>query len=64
MKHGHNGGKKIGMKGRFSPPVSRSCSTHRKIPQKSGGSRREERPDCGKERRRDAAISDESEEEQ
>lgn len=64
MKTGHNGGKKIGMKGRFLPPVSRPCSTHRKIPRKSGSSRRVERPDCGKERRNDAAISDEVEEAQ
>ena len=60
MKTGHNGGKKIGMKGRFLSPVSRPCSTHRKIPRKSGSSR----PDCGKERRSDAAISDEVEEAQ
>lgn len=64
MKTGHNGGKKMGIKGRFLPPISRPCSTHRKIPRKSGGSRRDARPDCGKERICDAAIPDEVKEAQ
>lgn len=64
METGHNGGKKMGMKGRFLPPISRPCSTHRKIPRKSRGSRRDVRPDCGKERMSDAAIPDEVKEAQ
>lgn len=61
MKTSRNGGKKIGRNGRFLPPISHPCSMHRKIPRKSGGSRRVERPDRGKERTSDAAITDEVE---
>ena len=61
MKTGRNGGKKIGMKGRNIPPSNHLQFKPRKIPEKPRGRRREERPVCGKERRRDAANLNEVE---
>lgn len=61
MKTGRNFGKKIGMKGRNLPPSNHLQFKHRKIPEKSGGRRRDEGADCGKERRRDAANLNEVE---
>ena len=61
MKTGCNGGKKIGMKSRNIPPSNHLQFKPRKIPEKPRGRRREERPVCGKERRRDAANLNEVE---
>lgn len=61
MKTGRNGGKKIGIKDRNLPLSSHLQFKPRKIPEKPRGRRREEGPDCGKERRRDAANLNEVE---
>ena len=61
MKTGRNGGKKISMKGRNLPPSNHLQFKYRKIPEKPRGRRRDEWPDCGKERRRDAANLSETE---
>ena len=61
MKTGRNGGKKIGIKDRNLPPSNHLQFKPRKIPEKPRGRRREERPVCGKERRRDAANLNEVE---
>lgn len=61
MKTRRNSEKKVGMKGRNLPPSNHLQFKHRKIPEKPRGRRHDERPDCGKERLRDAANQDETE---
>ncbi|RKI69646.1 hypothetical protein D7V91_04560 [bacterium 1xD42-67] len=49
MKTGRFSPKKMGTKGPFLKPFTRTHSNRRKILEKSGGKRRPERPDFGKE---------------
>lgn len=61
MKTGHKVGKKVSTKGRNLPPSNHLQFKPRKIPEKPRGRRRDEGPDCGKERMGDAANQDETE---
>ena len=49
MKTGRFSSKKMGTKGPFLKPFTRTHSNRRKILEKSSGRRRPERPDFGKE---------------
>lgn len=63
MKRSHNSAKNIGKKSAVFAPRSHAKFLHRKIPEKPRGSRRDEERICGKEKRQDALISEEPEEE-
>lgn len=61
MKTGYKVEKKVSMKDQNFPLSKHLQFKPRKIPEKPRGRRRDEGPDCGKERMRDAANQEETE---